>query len=167
MYTFKQVVSDQKDLNKRRRIVTVEFADTYMVDVYAEYDEQGVGIGTPTQEEREKTHTKRMEFSLDATKDTIKARFKDYMDDLNMQIDPVTDLNYTPEAEPAPDADEVAFQMWNTDLQKLVAAKTGEALGLELATPTQITTLTNKVQTGLKKTDERYISALAQYNKTI
>ena len=163
MYTFKSVVSDRKDLTKRRRIVTVVFAEPYTYETYESYDEvTGEGIGQPTTVNDERTFVKTLEFSLNEEDKAVKRAFKYFMEEeLNQEITPIADIAFTPDAEPAPDADEVAFQAWNSDLQKLVAVKNGTALGLELATPAQLTALTNKVQTGLREKDERYINALA------
>lgn len=145
MYTFNRVIKDEKDVSKRRRVVLVEFIN-----------------------DRDETLERDMQFSINETDQAIKRAFKQFLDEINTPTSPITDLTVADEPAPEePDAREVAFTEWNNDLQRLLAVKSAVALGLELATPTQVTQLTNKVQTGMVKTDERYIQALASVNRGI
>lgn len=143
MYTFNRVIKDEKNISSRRREVVVEYIDG------------------------EKTLEKDLSFKIEATDLEVKRAFKQFLDEINFVPSPITDLTYT---EPEPitlDAEELAFQEWSSNLQKLAAANVAVSFGLELATEAQLNTLRTKVQAGMVKTDERYISALTQYGSRI
>jgi hypothetical protein len=147
-YTFQRVVSDRKDVTKRRRVVSVEFAD-------------GADVIVETKEFT-------LDYSPEADKQ-IRREFSAFLDGLNEVAAPISDIAYTPDPDPTPDATETAFMEWEGDLRRLVAARVAGSLGIDIATPAQITALTNKVQTGLtaNRDDERYISALAAYSTNL
>lgn len=138
-YTFSRILKDTNDYTKRRRIVQVEFTN-----------------GTAP-------ISKELEFRIGEEDSVVKKAFTQYLQELNTPASAIQDITYVEPDPAAPEPNEVAFQEWSSDLQRLVASGVASSLGLELATTNQLNTLKTKVQNGMVKTDERYISALASY----
>lgn len=127
MYTFSKVISDVKDVSKRRRIVLVEFIN---------------GEGSTLERD--------MQFSIDATDVQVKQAFKSFLNELNHVPTPITDLEYTELTPETPTQAELNKQAWEADFAKLEKVKRLIDCGVLTGNETQITTLRNKVKADFK-----------------
>ena len=119
-----QTFSDVVDREKRRRIVDVTFAD------------------------EASSFQQSFSFSIDTTLDVIKSTVKSFLEDLNAELIPLSDLE--PEPEPTPEAVDTVREGWNKDRARLSALMELVRDGVFTGQETQIATLQNKVKTGFK-----------------
>lgn len=121
--------SSNKEL--RRRIITVEFSD----------------LGTAH------TFQKDFQFSLTETPEVMKRAVKKYLDEINADVDPITDLTPSPEPTPeTPTQAEIDRQNWEADFEKLEKVKRLIDCGVLTGNETQVVNLRNKVKDNFKPT---------------
>lgn len=123
MFQFDSVIKDVKDEAARRRVVTVQFKN-------------------------ELGHTKEatLSFSINETNENVKARFVDYLNELNFVPTPISDLTVTnPEPQPPTQAelDRAAFNEDRAQLHNLMEMVRD---GVFTGTETQIKNLQTKVK---------------------
>lgn len=112
MYT-EQILGDQKDMQRRRRIVNVKFTNGE-----TEFDQE-------------------FQFSINEDNNNVKKVIKQYLDELNTEIQPIEDL-VVPEPEvEVPDPETVARKIWLEKWHEYLKAKKGmEELADAGITPT-------------------------------
>lgn len=88
--------------------------------------------------------TKEFTFGIASSIETIKRSVKGYLDEINSTPGSVND--FTPGADPAPKAEEIAKTEWQADWKNLQNAVKLEAHGVSVLTPAQMTTLKTKVK---------------------
>lgn len=128
MYTFSKVLSDEKNLTLRRRIVAVEFV------------------------ENGNLLTQTFQFSLNTSLEDIKRAVKSYLDELNAVIPDLTgDLSTVTEPTPeVPTQAKLDRQAWEADFAKLEKVRRLIDCGVLTGNETQIVTLRNKVKADFK-----------------
>lgn len=129
MYTFNQVLSDDKSKTTRRRTIVVEFKNG------------------------EELLSQSFSFSIDTDLVTIKKTVKNYLDELNY-VPPIFDGDLTiPDETPSePSAAELAKQEWQSDRDKLKTLMELVADGVFTGDETQIKNLQTRVRTNFKPT---------------
>lgn len=125
MYIFNRITKDVKDVQKRQRIVAVEFVD-----------------GTEIQ-------NKENSFSLDTSVESIKKYFKEYLDELNATLEVITDIDYVA-PDTTPTATEQAEIDWWQDWNKLQTVERLIQSGILVGDEAPVVALKNKVKTNFK-----------------
>lgn len=123
-----QLIGDRKDEFLRRRIVNVKF----------------------TSQEREFDHE--FQFSLDVDVTTVKKTIKQFLDELNSPLTPLTGdiTEVIVKPEPTPTQAEKDKATWHLKWKRLQAYKKLKDHGVNSLTPAQVTTLIAEVETGLQ-----------------
>ena len=128
MFTYSRVQSDETHVSKGRREVTIEFKD-------------GTNLAYES-----------MSFAIGTDRDTIKKRFKDYMDTILNAApkEDITDLVVVEQETVAPTAAELARTTYNADRASLTTIMELVRDGVFTGTEKQITDLQAKVRQGFK-----------------
>lgn len=126
-------LGDSINVVDRRRVVTVQFTNTYTNQEFV----------------------KDFSFGLNETDLVMRKTVKVYLDELNAPKAVITDgvLDFTDIKEPAPPTPtqaELEFEEWQKDRKDLKKLKELIAEGIIPANSPQLTTLQNKVNTGFK-----------------
>jgi len=128
MFTYNKVHLDETHVSKGRRDITIEFID-------------GKNLAYET-----------MSFAIGTDRDTIKKRFKDYMDTILNAApkEDITDLVVVEQETVAPTAAELARTTYNADRASLTTIMELVRDGVFTGTEKQITDLQAKVRQGFK-----------------
>ena len=128
MFTYSKVHLDETHVSKGRRDITIEFID-------------GTNLAYQT-----------MSFAIGTDRDTIKTRFKDYLDTiLNAPAkEDITDLIVVEETPVAPTVAELARTAYDKDRSNLTTIMELVRDGVFTGTEKQITDLQTKVRQGFK-----------------
>lgn len=128
MYTFNRVISDTKDVSIRRRVVLVEFKD-----------EEG------------KILERDMQFSIEATPETIKSAFVSFLEEINMQLQPITDLTVETKPTLVESTEAQLIQAaWREDWEKLKEVRVLINEGILVGTEALVVALRKKVKDNFK-----------------
>ena len=108
------------------------------------------------------TFDETLRFHLSVPQIEIKKAFKQLLDELNVEPEEITGniTEYTKPVQEGPSADEVAQQAWLDSYQNLKAAVALEAVGVTVATPTQLAALRKKVQDDFKREYAGFINSI-------
>lgn len=105
------------------------------------------------------TFDRTFRFPLNIESTQIKRAVKKTLDEMNTEPEEITgDIADAPVEDNKPTREAVEAEQWLSDFADLKAIKTLEALGVEVATPTQVSALQNKVRNGFKREYSRLIN---------
>ncbi len=147
MYTA-QLISDAKNLELRRRLISVQFTEPYQEEVFNEETQLTELV------DRERIRTQEFQFKIDETVEKMKRTVKQYLDELNFTTPAIVgDIDDVPaEVPPTPTQAELDKTAWDLDVAKLKKAQELLNCGVTFSAGqlTALATLRGKVATNFK-----------------